>query len=124
MSGLWSETGDEAECALADMTLQDAASNTIVTKSKPSDFPSYLRQKLSTTQTIKRHEVNTEATTTQTCPKCARTEVRFSAVQLRSADEGSTIFYTCDCGYKYVYQYETLHGRVPLLTIIRWSENN
>lgn len=124
MSELWSETGDEAECALADMTLQDAASNTIVTKSKPSDFPSYLRQKLSTTQTIKRHEVNTEATTTQTCPKCARTEVRFSAVQLRSADEGSTIFYTCDCGYKYVYQYETLHGRMPLLTIIRWSENN
>lgn len=124
MSELWSETDDEAECALADMTLQDAASNTIVTKSKPSDFPSYLRQKLSTTQTIKRHEVNTEATTTQTCPKCARTEVRFSAVQLRSADEGSTIFYTCDCGYKYVYQYETLHGGMPLLTFIRWSENN
>lgn len=124
VSELWSGTDDEAECALADMVLQDAASNTIVTKSKPSDFPSYLRQKLSTTQTIKRHEVNTEATTTQTCPKCARTEVRFSAVQLRSADEGSTIFYTCDCGYKYVYQYETLHGRMPLLTIIRWSENN
>lgn len=93
---------DKAGFALADMAFQDTASNTIVTQSKPSDFPSYLRQKLSTTQTIKRHEVNTEATTTQTCPKCARTEVRFSAVQLRSADEGSTIFYTCDCGFKYV----------------------
>lgn len=93
----------QCECCGAEN--QDTASNTIVTHSKPSDFPSFLRQKLSTTQTIKRHEVNTEATTTQTCPKCARTEVRFSAVQLRSADEGSTIFYTCDCGYK-------------------WSENN
>lgn len=100
VSELGSETDDEAERTLADLTFQDSASNTIVTHSKPSDFPSFLRQKLSTTQTIKRHEVNTEATTTQTCPKCARTEVRFSAVQLRSADEGSTIFYTCDCGYK------------------------
>lgn len=46
--------------------------------------------------------MNTEARTDQTCPKCGRLEVRFSAVQLRSADEGSTIFFTCDCGYKYV----------------------
>ncbi|CAN8102206.1 unnamed protein product [Discula destructiva] len=84
---------------------KDEASKEIITKSKPSDFPSYLRQKLSTTQTIKRHEVNTEAITNQTCTKCGREEVRFSAVQLRSADEGSTIFYTCDCGHK-------------------WSENN
>lgn len=53
-------------------------------------------------QTIKKHEVNTEAKTNEICPKCGRTEVRFSAVQLRSADEGSTIFFTCDCGFKYV----------------------
>lgn len=90
------------KCSLTDGTPQDTASNTIITKSKPSDFPSYLRQKLSSVQTIKRHEVNTEATTNQICPKCGRTEVRFSAVQLRSADEGSTIFYNCDCGFKYV----------------------
>lgn len=110
VSELDGETGNEAYFALANMTFQDTASNTIVTQSKPSDFPSFLRQKLSTTQTVKRHEVNTEATTTQTCPKCGRTEVRFSAVQLRSADEGSTIFYTCDCGYKYVNPFETLFG--------------
>lgn len=80
----------------------DSTSSTTVTKSKPSDFPSFLRQKLSSVQTVQRHEVNTEARTNQTCPKCGRLEVRFSAVQLRSADEGSTIFFTCDCGYKYV----------------------
>ncbi|KAJ9148890.1 hypothetical protein NKR23_g4547 [Pleurostoma richardsiae] len=79
----------------------DSASKTIVTRSKPSDFPSFLRQKLSTVQTVRRHEVETEARADVTCQKCGRTEVRFSAVQLRSADEGTTIFYTCDCGNKW-----------------------
>lgn len=53
--------------------------------------------------------MNTEARTDQTCPKCGRLEVRFSAVQLRSADEGSTIFFTCDCGYKYVVLLHTCY---------------
>jgi DNA-directed RNA polymerase I subunit RPA12 len=43
-----------------------------------------------------------EAVIQVTCPECGRKEVRYSAVQLRSADEGSTIFYSCDCGHKYV----------------------
>jgi lysyl-tRNA synthetase class I len=42
-----------------------------------------------------------EAVIQVTCPECGRKEVRYSAVQLRSADEGSTIFYSCDCGNKY-----------------------
>ena len=79
----------------------DTASKTTVTQSKPSDFPSLLRQKLSTTQSVERHKIQTEAYTNETCDQCGRTEVRFSAVQLRSADEGSTIFYTCECGHKY-----------------------
>lgn len=80
----------------------DAVFKEIVTQTKPSDFPSLLRQKLSTVQTVERHKIQTEATTSETCEKCGRTEVRFSAVQLRGADEGSTIFFTCDCGHKYV----------------------
>ena len=80
----------------------DVASKVVVTQSKPSDFPSLLRQKLSIVQTVERHKIQTEAVSNETCEKCGSNQVRFSAVQLRSADEGSTIFYTCDCGHKYV----------------------
>lgn len=78
------------------------ASKTVTTKSKPSDFPSLLRQQLSTVQTVERHKVQTEALSNVPCEKCGETHVRYSAVQLRGADEGSTIFYTCgDCGHKW-----------------------
>ncbi|KAK7444161.1 transcription factor S-II [Colletotrichum acutatum] len=80
----------------------DTGAKTITTQTKPSDFPSQLRQKLqSNVQTVDRNNVNTEATIRETCPKCGAEEVRFTAVQLRSADEGSTIFFTCECGFKY-----------------------
>ncbi|CAK7566537.1 MAG: DNA-directed RNA polymerase I core subunit rpa12 [Sporothrix epigloea] len=85
---------------------KDAASTkTIVTESKPTDFPSPLRQKLSSVQVVEKHKVNGEATTNETCPKCGRTEVRFTTAQIRGADEGSTVFFRCDCGF-------------------RWSQNN
>ncbi|KAI1814323.1 hypothetical protein GGS20DRAFT_416915 [Poronia punctata] len=80
---------------------RDIASKTIITKSKPSDFPSLLRQKLSIVQTIEKHKIETGALANETCDKCGRTEVRFSAVQQRGADEGSTIYYSCACGHKW-----------------------
>ncbi|KAH9909108.1 transcription factor S-II-domain-containing protein [Xylariomycetidae sp. FL2044] len=80
---------------------RDTASKTTVTKSKPSDFPSLLRQKLSSVQTIERHKIQTEALCNETCPQCGGNEVTFSAVQMRSADEGSTIFYNCKCGHSW-----------------------
>ncbi|KEY74225.1 hypothetical protein S40285_02828 [Stachybotrys chlorohalonatus IBT 40285] len=81
---------------------KDTGASTIVTKTKPSDFPSFLRQKLqSSVQSVQRHEVQTEATTAERCPKCGREEVKYTAVQLRSADEGSTIIFNCECGYSW-----------------------
>ncbi|KAF7683218.1 DNA-directed RNA polymerase I subunit RPA12 [Astathelohania contejeani] len=34
------------------------------------------------------------------CPECGSEEMTYNAIQLRSVDEGQTIFYECDCGYK------------------------
>jgi len=60
-----------------------------------------LRQKLySSVKTVDRSTIQTEATIQQTCPECGRKEVKFSQVQLRSADEGSTNIYNCECGYR------------------------
>lgn len=36
------------------------------------------------------------------CPKCAHPELYFYTMQLRSVDEGSTVFYECPkCAHKY-----------------------
>lgn len=34
------------------------------------------------------------------CPGCGADEMMYNTVQLRSADEGQTVFYTCECGHK------------------------
>lgn len=44
------------------------------------------------------------ATVKEECPKCHHPQMEFYTMQLRSADEGQTVFYECcdkKCGYKY-----------------------
>ncbi|KAJ7075006.1 DNA-directed RNA polymerase I kDa polypeptide [Mycena belliarum] len=66
----------------------------IMTRSDPDAFPSALRQKRKT-QT-KRHEGGDRGTlVSEKCPSCGALEAYSKVMQLRSADEGSTVFYTC-----------------------------
>ncbi|CAH0048663.1 unnamed protein product, partial [Clonostachys solani] len=82
---------------------KDSGSKKIVTSSKPADFPSFLRQKLqSSVQNVVRHEIQTDSVVHEKCPKCGREEVTYTNVQLRGADEGSTVIYLCKCGNSYV----------------------
>lgn len=42
----------------------------------------------------------------QECPKCHHPEMYFFTIQMRSADEGTTVFYECvKCGYIISYNY-------------------
>ena len=79
----------------------DTSSKVITTQSKPNAFPSVLRSKHSAVQALSTEDVPTGALTQETCPQCGSKEMRFYTLQLRSADEGSTVFYNCEkCGHK------------------------
>jgi len=80
----------------------DTASTTNITKTKAADFPSLLRAKRSLVQTVERSDLQNTSVAQVTCIECGRKEVFFKEMQLRGADEGSTIFYTCECGNKYM----------------------
>ncbi|KAF2102945.1 hypothetical protein NA57DRAFT_52486 [Rhizodiscina lignyota] len=99
--------GDEKAILLCDVcgaSNRDTSARTIKTVSQPSAFPSSLRQRLrSDVQTASTDDDprSKDAVIQERCEKCGREEVRFYTQQLRSADEGSTVFYHCECGNKW-----------------------
>jgi DNA-directed RNA polymerase I subunit RPA12 len=82
--------------------MQDIIPQTIISESKPNAFPSALRAKRSAVQTLTADDRKTDAITEHTCAKCGRKEMFFTTAQLRSADEGTTVFYSCVCGFRQV----------------------
>ena len=76
----------------------------IVTRSAPGAFPSLLKQKRSVVQVTAPadQEKNGRATIQEKCAKCGNETMTFHTMQLRSADEGSTVFYECPrCAYTF-----------------------
>jgi len=76
----------------------------IVPRSHPTAFPSILRQKRQrVSHTGDDGDVEMEqATIKEKCPGCGNEEMNYHTLQLRSADEGTTVFYDCPkCGYKF-----------------------
>lgn len=78
----------------------DPGNKTVTTQSAPSAFPSALRLKKSAVQSLATEDIQTEAEIKQICPECGREKMWFYTLQLRSADEGATVFYRCECGYR------------------------
>ena len=75
-----------------------------MTRSHPTAFPSVLRQKRQlVSHTGDDGDVEMEqATIKEKCPGCGDEEMNYHTLQLRSADEGTTVFYDCPkCGYKF-----------------------
>ncbi|KAF2423554.1 hypothetical protein EJ08DRAFT_652681 [Tothia fuscella] len=88
-------------CEVCGAKCKDTSAKTIITTSKPTAFPSTLRDKRSDVQTVAQEDLQTEATIDMTCEKCGRETVRYYTQQLRGADEGTTVFYSCECGNKW-----------------------
>ncbi|KAF8839902.1 DNA-directed RNA polymerase I kDa polypeptide [Paxillus ammoniavirescens] len=65
----------------------------IITRSHPDAFPSALRQKRKTQTKI--HQGKVLPKVSEKCPACGHLEAYYEEKQMRSADEGSTILYTC-----------------------------
>lgn len=75
----------------------------VVTRSSEDAFPSALKlQQSSVKTTLKKDELEEGATIKEKCPQCGNEEMQYHTLQLRSADEGATVFYTCTaCNYRF-----------------------
>ncbi|KAL7270351.1 DNA-directed RNA polymerase I core subunit rpa12 [Rhizina undulata] len=88
-------------CEMCEAVTQDIPTKTVTTHSAPGAFPSALRLKKSAVQSLAAEDLQTEAKIKQKCPECGREEMWFYTLQLRSADEGATVFYRCECGHRF-----------------------
>ncbi|GAO18987.1 hypothetical protein UVI_02060600 [Ustilaginoidea virens] len=66
-----------------------------VSFSSTSDFPSELRNKRIINMPKQLSAQDTWSRTDVKCRECGAEEVQYTALQLRSADEGTTMFYSC-----------------------------
>ena len=88
------------QCSCAFRTAGVEATEVITTSSERS-FQSALKSKRHLVQQSKENK-QARAIIKEKCPSCGHHEMEYHTMQLRSADEGQTVFYNCKkCGYKY-----------------------
>lgn len=78
----------------------------VITHSRLDAFPEkpsqLISKMLDSTDSASGDRSHKGATINEKCAKCGHHELVFHTAQLRSADEGQTVFYNCPkCGYKY-----------------------
>jgi DNA-directed RNA polymerase I subunit RPA12 len=105
------------KCDICGAFNNDTSAKVIITESKSSAYPSALRAKRSDVQQLSESDIGQLPITEQPCEKCNRKMVRWYEQQLRGADEGSTIFYVCDCGNRSVDCLYTFTSHLTFLEV-------
>lgn len=104
--------GDNIVCDCCAFTCKftDLSTDEIVTvsgiRTKPAwlgdDFEDVTSSSSEKAEATENDAGSKHATIQEPCPKCSHPEMHFYTMQLRSVDEGSTVFYSCpNCAHKY-----------------------
>eukprot|EP01038_Epipyxis_sp_PR26KG_P011645 gene11645-15597_t len=92
------EVVDIVKCSFCSFTCKfsDLQVAHVITKSLPKPKPAWISAE------VIEKELDKYAKIEEPCPKCAHPELYFYTMQLRSVDEGSTVFYECPkCAHKF-----------------------
>ncbi|KAI8591973.1 DNA-directed RNA polymerase I core subunit rpa12 [Geranomyces variabilis] len=102
---------DNVACGICGGVVVAAAFESVhvVTRSKPGAFPDRPLPRVvagrgddGAGESRTSQHLRDGATIKEKCPKCDAPEMVFHTAQLRSADEGQTVFYSCvKCGHKH-----------------------
>jgi DNA-directed RNA polymerase I subunit RPA12 len=103
-------TGSIAKCPLcrADRDMTGAVFPVFTTRSGPEDFTRrhgiepVIMAPTDAANAAEASDLRERARVKESCPSCNNEEMEYYTMQLRSADEGQTVFYECPkCRYKY-----------------------
>lgn len=73
-----------------------------VTVGKTRDVPEWLQASEAHGSAKETSQRRHRATVDEPCPKCNHPQLEFYTMQMRSADEGQTVFYECpNCGHNF-----------------------
>ncbi|KAF2632994.1 hypothetical protein BU25DRAFT_87265 [Macroventuria anomochaeta] len=93
---------ENIKCEICDTENKNQWPLEVQTTSRPDAFPSVLRNKRDEIQKLDTANIETWARTSEACPSCKNSETFFREMQLRGADEGSTVFFRCSqCSHKW-----------------------